>query len=98
MGHILKAIGVENGTYSINFPLSPRIFYPEYPENPKTLGEHIRKARIDRGLLIKELGELIGANEASVINWEIRGRRPEDKFRQPLKRVLDIDVELECSE
>jgi len=78
-------------------PLSPRIFYPEYPENPRTLGETIRKARIDRGLMIKELGEFVGASETTAINWELRGRRPEEKFHGPLKRVLDIDVELECS-
>ena len=98
MGHIPKRIGIESGAYPINFPLSPRIIYPEYPENPNNLGEAIRKARIDKGLMIKELGELVGTNEARVISWEIRGRRPEDEFHGSLRRVLDIDVESQCSE
>jgi len=78
-------------------PLSPRIFYPEYPENPRAPGEIIRKAGTDRCLVIKKVGELVAASETTAINWELRGRRPEEKFHGPLKRVLDIDVELECS-
>ena len=83
--------------YPIQFPLSPRVFSPEYPENPNTLGEAIRKARLDKGLMIKELAELVGADEMTIINWELRNRSPKEKFHRSLKRVLDIDVELESS-
>jgi len=54
--------------------------------------------KIDREALIREFGELAGAGETSEINWEIRGRRPEEEFHGPLERVPDIDVESECSE
>jgi len=64
--------------YKLSIPFSSCIFYPEYPENPKNLGENIRKARIDRGLMIRELGELAGANETTVINCELKGRRAEE--------------------
>ena len=65
---------------------------PEYPENPRTLGESIRKARIDQGLMIRELAGLVGADEMTIINWELRDRRPKDKFHKPLKRVLGIEL------
>ena len=51
-------------------------FNPAYPKEPKSLGEKIRKARMDRGLLIRELAEQIGVTEDTVINWEVRGRKP----------------------
>ncbi|MBN1794259.1 MAG: helix-turn-helix transcriptional regulator [Candidatus Omnitrophica bacterium] len=51
-------------------------FDPDYPQNPKNLGERIRKARMDRGLMIKELAAQLGVTEDTVINWEVRGRKP----------------------
>ena len=48
-------------------------------------------------MMIKELAELIGVDEMTVINWEFRERIPKDKLHTSLKRVLDIDIELECS-
>ncbi len=41
-----------------------------YPENPTTLGAHIKKKRMDLGLLQREVAERIGTNEATVTNWE----------------------------
>ena len=90
--HFLRKTGFENGIYLLSFSLSPKIFYPEYPENPRTLGESIRKARIDQGLMIRELARLVGADEMTIINWERRDRRPKDKFHKPLKRVLGIEL------
>jgi DNA-binding transcriptional regulator YiaG len=40
------------------------------------LGEKIRKARMDKGLMIKELASQLGVTEDTVINWEVRGRKP----------------------
>jgi len=31
---------------------------------------------MDKGLLIRELAEQIGVTEDTVINWEVRGRKP----------------------
>ena len=49
---------------------------PGYPSDPTTLGEHIRKRRLDLGLTQKELAGLLGVDEWTVINWEVRGRKP----------------------
>jgi transcriptional regulator with XRE-family HTH domain len=48
----------------------------DYPAEPKTFGEKLRKARMDAGVQIKELAAIIGVADATVINWDIRGMRP----------------------
>jgi DNA-binding transcriptional regulator YiaG len=44
---------------------------------------------MDKGLLIRELASQLGVTEDTVINWEIRGIKPEgrnfDKVREFLK-------------
>ena len=62
---------------------------PKYPKNPQNLGEKIRKVRMDRGMLIRELASQIGVTEDTVINWEIRGRKPEDRNLEKLKAFLE---------
>ena len=36
------------------------LHHPAYPKEPQTFGERIRKARMDKGLLIRELAALVG--------------------------------------
>jgi transcriptional regulator with XRE-family HTH domain len=43
---------------------------PSYPKSLKTFGDHLKKRRLDLGLLQKEVAEKIGVDEASVHNWE----------------------------
>ena len=64
-------------------------FNPKYPKYPKTLGEKIRKARMDKGLLIKELAKQIRVTEDTVINWEIRGKMPEGNRMGRIKEPLE---------
>ena len=40
------------------------------PKNPQTLGEHLRLARIDRGLKQTELAQLLGVAYQTVEKWE----------------------------
>ena len=57
--------------------------------NPKSFGERLRKARIDTGLNMKELADLIGVTEDTVINWEIRGRKPmKNEIREKVELFL----------
>jgi transcriptional regulator with XRE-family HTH domain len=44
-----------------------------YPRELKTIGDHIRKRRLDLGLLQKEVAEQIGVDKTTIMNWE-RGR------------------------
>ncbi|PIP68029.1 MAG: hypothetical protein CO035_07910 [Candidatus Omnitrophica bacterium CG_4_9_14_0_2_um_filter_42_8] len=65
-----------------------------FPQNPKTLGEKIRKTRIDKGLLIRELAKLIGVTPDSIINWEIRGVKPRERSFKKLAVALDFSKNL----
>jgi len=55
--------------------MNPLDYDPSYPRNPKTLAEHIRKYRKDKGLLIRELASRLGISKFTVIKWE-GGRMP----------------------
>lgn len=46
-----------------------------YTETPRTIGEHVRKIRIDKGLTQSAVAKAIGVCEQTVNNWE-QGREP----------------------
>ena len=62
-------------SFSIQIPLEKQQL-PGYSEFPITVGDHIRKKRMDLGLLQREVAEIIGVTESSVWNWE-HGTEPE---------------------
>ena len=41
-----------------------------YPKRLKTLGDHLRKKRLDLKLQQKEVAEKFGVSEATIYNWE----------------------------
>lgn len=53
--------------------LTARIPKP-YPENPATLGEHLKKRRHELGLFQKDAATLLRVNQWTLIGWET-GRR-----------------------
>ena len=55
-----------------------------YPTSPKTVGEIIRKRRLDLGLLQRDVAAQIGCDTATVTNWE-KGRSTPD-----LKHVAKV--------
>ncbi|MFH1045523.1 MAG: helix-turn-helix transcriptional regulator [Candidatus Omnitrophota bacterium] len=67
---------------------------PNYPSQPKTFGERLRKARMDKGMPIRDLAGLIGVTEDTVINWELRGMRPRKQYQAKIKDKLDVLVGL----
>ena len=80
----------QNRNYSLNIPIPKEIFNDDYPVNPKTFGEKLRKARMDAGLQIKELAEIIGVTPDTVINWELRGIRP---WRRDIRNKVNQFIE-----
>jgi transcriptional regulator with XRE-family HTH domain len=56
-----------------------QIMRPDYPTNPITFGEKLRKKRMDAGLTIIELASIIGVSADTIINWEIRNIQPMNK-------------------
>jgi DNA-binding XRE family transcriptional regulator len=62
--------------YLFSKPLNRLEFDPSYPRNPRTLGDYIRKWRMDKGVSQVELASRIGVNEMTIVNWEVKGRVP----------------------
>lgn len=66
--------------HQFKLPLPRHILPPKgYPVNPKLIGEHIRKKRLDLGLLQIEVAVTIGVTESTVWNWE-HGTEPELRY------------------
>jgi transcriptional regulator with XRE-family HTH domain len=42
----------------------------DWTDNPLTLGEHIKKARKERGLLQREVAKALRVDSMSLMNWE----------------------------
>ena len=49
--------------------------------NPQTFGERIRKARIYKVLLARDLTKKLGVSENSLLNWDKDKYKPKEKMR-----------------
>jgi len=78
--------------YTLEIEINLLDFNPKYPKNPQNLGEKIRKARMDKGLMIKELASQLGVTEDTIINWEIRGIKPVGRNIEAIKRFLEASA------
>lgn len=50
---------------------------PQYVDTPKTIGEHLRKKRLQSKLLQKELAELLNVSEDRITYWENERSAPQ---------------------
>jgi transcriptional regulator with XRE-family HTH domain len=64
---------------------------PAYPEHLTTLGDHIRKRRLDLGLLQKDVAVIVNATTSSVTNWEKNRTRPRLYLLPNLIKFLGYD-------
>jgi len=64
------------GTRGQQFHTPLRLWFriSRYPD--KTLGQRIRKARLERGLYQESLAKLLGVTETTIANWELERTRP----------------------
>ncbi len=58
-----------------------------YPANPVTVGEHIRKKRLDDNLIQSDIAEIVSVSEATIWNWE-HGTQPDVKHVPSIIRYL----------
>lgn len=49
---------------------------PAYPKSLKSLGDHLRKRRLDLHLLQREVAAKIGVDKATIFNWENSNTTP----------------------
>lgn len=76
--------------FTLNIPIPKYIFNEDYPVDPKTFRERLRRTRMDAGLLIKEFSALIGVTPDTVINcWEVRGMKP---WRRDIRKKVNLFV------
>jgi DNA-binding transcriptional regulator YiaG len=62
----------------------------------KTLGEHLRKKRVELALSMRQLAKTLGLgiNPASVRVWEMDVHRPNKRYRTRIIEFLGFDPEL----
>jgi transcriptional regulator with XRE-family HTH domain len=61
---------------------------PLYPE--LTLGNRVRKWRLERGLFQVDLAKRVGVSEMTIVNWEKGRTRPTKKNFKRLKGIMGI--------
>src|SRR5262249_50940858 len=66
---------------------------PRFPRELKTLGDHIRKKRIELGLRQRDVADLLGAHSQSVNAWERNYREPVLHRLPAIASFLGYDLE-----
>jgi len=69
----------------------PRPLPRSYPQAPVTIGDHLRKRRLDLGLPQREVAERLGTNSGTITNWELGHTRPEIRFLPGIVRFLGYE-------
>ncbi len=62
-----------------------------YPKELKTIGDHIKKRRLDVNLLQKDVAGILGVDTATIINWERNRCRPTLQVVPKIVRFLEYD-------
>lgn len=75
--------------YHINKKIARSVFVADYPTQRelKTIGDHIRKKRIDSHLLQSELAEILKTSKATVANWENNRFEPAIEY---MPRIIEF--------
>jgi len=65
----------------------------QYPAAPTTLGEHLRKKRIDLSLSMTQLAKLLGLGitDTAIEKWEKNQNRPTESHRCRIIEFLGFD-------
>ena len=70
---------------------------PAYPLELRTIGDHVRAHRLERGLLQRQAAEEIGAVVESIRNWELGWRPPAIRHLPGIIRFLGYSPLLQPS-
>lgn len=62
--------------------------HPAYPKTLKTLGDHLRKRRLDLKLLQKDIAQKLGVDKTSIHNWESGYATPKLWFMPRILKFL----------
>lgn len=61
------------------------------PKELRTLGDHLRKARLDRGLFQEQAAEELGVSVGTLLNWERNRTRVQARFMPKVLAFLGYD-------
>jgi len=64
---------------------------PNYPTELKTIGDHLRKRRLDLGLLQKDVAKQIGVTKCTIQYWETNRVAPTLRFVPRIIEFLGYD-------
>ena len=64
---------------------------PSYPRELKTIGDHLRKRRLDLGLMQREVSERLDVDEMTICNWETNRNLPLIRFIPRIITLLGYD-------
>ncbi len=64
---------------------------PAYPTELVTVGNHIRKRRLDLGFLQREVAAEIGVSNQTLQYWEVGRHEPGFRYLSAIIRFLDYD-------
>ena len=64
-----------------------------YPAKPYTIGEHLRKKRIDMHLSMTQLVDALGleVTDSAIEQWEKNQNRPTEEHRKRIVEFLGFD-------
>jgi len=68
------------------------------PRDPKTLGDHLRKVRLERGLFQDQVARELGVSVGSLLNWEANYTRVQTRFMPKVVAFLGYDPRQESSQ
>ncbi len=61
------------------------------PTEPRTLGDHIRKQRLELKLMQKDVAERLGVGRSTVFNWEANTKAPDLRYMPAIIAFLGYD-------
>lgn len=66
----------------------------DVPATPRTLGDHLRKVRIESGLTLEQVARVLGVFWMTVHYWEHNRYAPKPQSREKIVEFLGYDPEV----
>ena len=64
-----------------------------YPKSLITIGDHLRTARLDRNLEMKEAAVMLGVSNSALFDWEHNQKHPSFKYLHPIITFIGYEPE-----
>ena len=84
---------IQNSEFLLELRIPKRLTEPNYPTEPRSFGDHLRKKRMDLGLSQEDLARRLRVTEETITNWELGHSRPPVHLVAKSIRFLGYDPE-----